>query len=117
MISSINSNLSALVAFGKKMGVTSNNIANVNTDGFKKSRAVLSEGDSGEVRADIEQLDTPGPMRTVVQDGVATEKEMSNVDLTQEIPEMIPTKRAYEANLKAIKTLDDMLGVLVDLKT
>jgi len=117
MISSINSNLSALVAFGKKMGVTSNNIANVNTDGFKKSRAVLNEGHTGEVRALIEQIDTPGPVHTVIEDGVATEKEMSNVDLTREIPELIPTKRAYEANLKAIKTQDEMLGALVDLKT
>ncbi len=117
MISSINSNLSALVAFGKKMGVTSNNIANVNTDGFKKSRVILNEGHSGEVRAAIEQVDTPGPIHTVIEDGLAMEKELSNVDLTQEIPEMIPTKRAYEANLKAIKTLDEMMGALIDLKT
>jgi flagellar basal-body rod protein FlgC len=117
MISSINSNLSALVAFGKKMGVTSNNIANVNTDGFKKSRAVLNEGLNGEVKADIERIDTPGPIHTVIQDGVATEKEMSNVDLTEEIPEMLPTQRGYEANLKAIKTQDEMLGTLINLKT
>jgi flagellar hook protein FlgE len=99
------------------MAVTSNNIANVNTDEFKGSRAALSEDRAGGVHADIEKDDTPGPVRSVIQDGVATEKEMSNVDLTQEIPEMIPTQRAYEANLKAIKTYDEMLGALIDIKT
>jgi len=117
MISSINSSLSALTAFRKKLAVTSNNIANVNTDEFKKSRAILNEDSTGGVTADIEQLATPGPVHTVIQDGVATEKEMSNVDLTQEIPEMIPTQRGYEANLKAIQTQDEMLGTLIDLKT
>ena len=117
MISSISSSVSALVAFRKKMEVTSNNIANVNTDEFKRSRAVLTEDNVGGVRADIDKDNSPGPVRTVIQDGVPTEKEMSNVDLTREIPEMIPTQRAYEANLKAVKTYDEMLGALIDLKT
>jgi flagellar hook protein FlgE len=58
----------------------------------------------------------PG-VTSAIQDGVAIEKEMSNVDLTEEIPEMIPTQRGYEANLKAIKTQDEMLGTLINLKT
>ncbi len=37
MFSSMDSALSALGAFGKKMDVTANNIANVNTIGFKGS--------------------------------------------------------------------------------
>jgi len=43
MISSIQSSVSALKAFGKKMGVTSNNIANVNTPGFKSKTGVIQD--------------------------------------------------------------------------
>jgi len=43
MIPSIQSSVSALRALGKKMGVTSNNIANVNTPGFKKKTTVIQD--------------------------------------------------------------------------
>ncbi|MBW2643832.1 MAG: hypothetical protein JRC89_10800 [Deltaproteobacteria bacterium] len=39
MISSVRSTLSALNAFDKKMDVIANNVANVETEEFKKSRA------------------------------------------------------------------------------
>ena len=44
MTFSIQSTLSAVTAFGEKMGVTANNIANVETEEFKKSKATLVEG-------------------------------------------------------------------------
>jgi len=44
MTFSIQSTLSAIKAFGTKMGVTANNIANVETEEFKKSTATLVEG-------------------------------------------------------------------------
>jgi flagellar hook protein FlgE len=43
MIQLSGTTLSALRAFGLKFQVTANNIANVNTDGFKKSRADLKD--------------------------------------------------------------------------
>ena len=49
MISSISSSVSAVKALSKKMSVTANNVANVNTDNFKKSRTTLNEGQSGSV--------------------------------------------------------------------
>ena len=45
MISAVNSTISALQANKTRLGVTADNIANVNTDEFKKSRAILKEGD------------------------------------------------------------------------
>ena len=44
MISSVFSALSIIRALGQKLGVTANNIANMNTDGFEKSCALLQEG-------------------------------------------------------------------------
>lgn len=115
MISPLNSATSALSAYGKKMGVTANNIANVNTDEFKKSRVNLSEGSQGGVKADIQQIDTPGPIKEAVQDGDVVQIEASNVDLAEELTEMIPTKVAYEANLKSVQTQEQMTGALLDL--
>lgn len=43
MISSIMSSVSAIRAFGKRMGVTSNNIANANTPGFKSKTSMMQD--------------------------------------------------------------------------
>ena len=116
MISPLSSALSALSAFGKKMSVTSNNIANVNTDEFKKSRTTMQEGTHGGVKARIEEVDTPGYIKeTVNEAGETVEVETSNVDLAEELTEMIPTKTAYSANLKSIKVHDEMMGSLLDI--
>jgi len=115
MIFSVDNNISALKAFGAKMGVTANNIANVESEEFKKSSALLQEGDRGSVKVDISRIDTPGAIRTKYIDDEQVETEMSNVDLAEEIPETIPTQRGYEANLTVIKTKDEMLATIIDI--
>ncbi len=115
MISSAGSAVSAINAFEKKMGVTSNNVANSQTDGFKKSRADLVEGETGGVEVEITQVNDPGPIVTVEENGAAVEKEMSNVDLAEEIPQTIISETGYDANLKTLKTQDEMLGTLLDI--
>jgi flagellar hook protein FlgE len=114
MISALNNALSAINAFDKKMSVISNNVANVETDGFKKSRADLKEGDAGGVAVDISAVNTPGPAVTVEGNGGITEQELSNVDLTEEIPRTMITGIGYEANLKMMKTADEMIGTLLN---
>ena len=50
MVQAVNSAISALQALGKKLSVTANNVANMTTGGFKKSRATsanVSEGKTG----------------------------------------------------------------------
>ena len=115
MVSSIDSGLSALRAFGDKMEVTSNNIANVNTEEFKKSRAILKEGSNSNVEVEIDRVNTPGPTIVEIDGGKMTEKELSNVDLAEEIPQTIISQRGYEANLTTVKTRDEMLGTLIDI--
>ena len=115
MINPLSSNLSALRAFGKKMEVTSNNVANVNTEEFKKSRAVLKEGYNGGVEVEISRVDTPGPRVVERSEGQWVEREMSNVELEEEVTQAIMTRRCYEANLDAAKTEDEMLGTLIDI--
>jgi flagellar basal-body rod protein FlgC len=112
---SIQSTLSAIKAFGTKMGVTANNVANVETEGFKKSEATLVEGSEKNVEVEITQPDIPGPVFADVTNGQLTEKEMSNVDLTEEIPQTILAQRGYEANLTTLRTQDEMLKSVIDI--
>ena len=115
MIPSVNSTISALQAFKTKLGVTADNIANVNTDEFKKSRVTLKEGINSDVQVDINRVNTPGHRYQELEGDRLVEKESSNVDLEEELPEMMVTQRTYEANLKVLQTRDEMLGSLLDI--
>ncbi len=115
MVGSIGNNVAALKALGAKMEGTSKNIANANSDGYKKSRVLLKEDSNGGVSSRVETVDTPGASIVSVEDGQKKERELSNVDLTEEMTEMIVTKHAYTANLKSIETEDEMLGAALDI--
>ena len=115
MIPSVNSTLSALQAYRKSMRVTANNIANVNTEEFKKSRATMKEGLNGGVEVDVRKVDTPGHRYQELQGDQMVEKETSNVNLEEELPDLMVTKHTYEANLKVLQTRDKMLGSMLDI--
>ena len=114
MIPSVNSTISALQAYKTRMGVTADNIANVNTDEFKKSKVSLKEGTNGDVEVNINRVDTPGHRYQELEGNQLVEREGSNVNLEEEVPEMMVTQRSYEANLKVLQTQDKMLGTLLD---
>ena len=109
---SVSPNLSALQALGKKQSVIANNIANGNSKEFKKSRVSLEDGENGTVSARLQEINTAG-VKINQPDG--TLEELSNVDLGLELAEMIPTQRGYEANLKAVKSQDEMEASVIDL--
>ncbi len=111
----IGNSLSAIRAFSKGMSVTADNVANVNSDEFKKSRAVMEAGVNDAVKVDIQRIDTPGPVIQDTRGREHVERELSNVDLGEEIPRTIPFQRGYEANLKILQTHDEMLGTVIDL--
>ena len=115
MITGIHSTLSALRAFGDKIDVAAHNVANVDTEGFKKQRAILSEEADQGVRVDIERVNTPGPQIPSVEDGQTVMREGSNVDLAEELPETMLVRRYYQANLRLLETQEEMVGSLVDI--
>ena len=115
MISPLNSTVSALQAYKSQMEVTSNNIANVNTEGFKKSKATLQEGTNGGVQVDIKKVDTPGHRYQALEGDQMVEKETSNVDLPEEVPQMMVTQHSYQANMKVIQTQDEILGNMLNI--
>ena len=114
MTAILNTALSALDAYGKKLDVTANNIANVNTDSFKKSQATFQEGDPSGVVVSISRVNTPGaPIPS--EDGTGKPRESSNVDLAEEIVNLKTAKHGFQANLKTLKAEDEMLGSLFDI--
>jgi flagellar basal-body rod protein FlgC len=115
MITSVNGTILALQAYKTRLGVTADNIANVNTDEFKKRRVTLKEGNRGDVQVDIKRVNTPGHRYQELEGDQLVEKESSNVNLEEEIPEMMVTQRTYEANLKVLQTQDEMLGTMLDI--
>ena len=108
----VNNSFSALRALATRQSVTANNIANSESKEFKKSSVVLEESSTGAVTAKTQPVNTHG---TMINQADGTLEETSNVDLAEEIVSMIPTKHAYEANLKALKTGDEMENSALDL--
>ncbi len=115
MISAVNSTVSALQAYKTQMEVTSNNVANVNTEGFKKSKATLKEGANGDVQVEVNRVNTPGHRYQELEGDQMVEKETSNVDLAEEFVQMMVTQHAYDANIKVLQAQDKMLGSTLDI--
>ncbi|MGC4096983.1 MAG: flagellar basal body rod C-terminal domain-containing protein [Nitrospira sp.] len=116
MISAIHTAFSGLTAVGKQVEVVAHNVANVNTDGFKKSRTEFVEIPSGGVLPVVEKDDSSGP--SVLRDagGKQTMAELSNVDLGEEAVQQIVAQRSFEANLQTVRTGDALLGSILDIK-
>ena len=108
--------LTALKAFDIKLDVNANNIANVNTDGFKKTRVNLQEAYPGGVQVTLEQVNTPGILLGT-NEQTGKERESSNVNLAEEFVDQIVTRYAFESNVLTIKTADDMQKTLMDIIT
>jgi len=116
MISGRYSSFSGLRSYGLRLQSNANNVANMNTDGFKKGRVLLSEQKPQGVKGTYERVDEPGPM---VPEETAEGTEMveqSNVDLAEEFTEMNMNTRAFQANIRSLQAVDEMENSLLDLK-
>lgn len=107
--------LTALKAFETKLDVNANNVANMDTNNFKKSRVELQENANGGVQVTISSVDTPGmELEPNVRTGEA--QQSSNVSLEEEIVDQIVTQYSYEANILTIKTAAEMQEELLNIK-
>ncbi len=117
---------SALNAFGLDMLVRANNIANVNTPGFQARNVSLMTGplDRGVLVGLVDTDATPGPpvpgLVAIDEDGREILSpgylEGSNTDIVREFAHMTATRRAYEANAVTVRTVDEISGMLLDMK-
>ena len=114
MLTGMNTALSALGAYLRKLDVTANNIANVNTTDFKKSRTEFEETDRGGVTVSISRVETPGnPLPP--DEILAGDHQMSNVGLEEELVDLITTQYGFEANAKTLQTQEELQGTLLDI--
>ncbi|MBN2482737.1 MAG: hypothetical protein JXD21_00885 [Candidatus Omnitrophica bacterium] len=96
-----------------RLDVAANNLANVNTDGFKASRVTSGESSPYGVTQHISQIDTPAFQYTDEEGNLI---ESSNTDMVQEVVNMLIAEHSFKFNTAAVKTSDILLGTLLDIK-
>lgn len=84
------------------LNVNANNVANVNTDGFVPSDTRMSDK-STSISANTRLADNNGSTK-------------SQTDLAKELPDQIIAQDAVSVNVSAIRTRDEMMGTLLDMK-
>ena len=116
MVSGRYASLSGLQAYGMRLQNNANNIANMNTSGFKRGRVLLAEEKPQGVGAHVENVETSDP-QTVAETGSGRQTALqSNVDLGEELPEMMLNQQALLANIRSLQAVDDMEKSVFDLK-
>ncbi len=115
MVNTLNTSLNAIQSHFTKLQSSAKNIANLNSDGYKRERTVINEGPTGVPTANSNIDTNPGPTRMELnQDGDLVEIEMSNVDLATEIVKSMESTQAIKANLKTAQAADELLGEIID---
>ncbi len=98
----ISNNLSSINAHQTMLNNSAYNVANVNTDKFVPNNTIISNsGDS--ISANTRLADDTG-------------SDKSQTDLSKEIPDQMIAQKATAANVSAIRTQDEMIGSLLDMK-
>ena len=115
MISTFSSALSGISAFATQIAVVAHNTANVQTEDYEKSRAVLRSTHSNGVEAHIETIPTQAPMAMPPMSQDTQRIEPSNVDLAEEMTTLMIARRAYQANLNVVKAEQERVGHLLNI--
>jgi flagellar basal-body rod protein FlgC len=101
----VSASLSGLQAAGQSIALSANNVANLNTPGFRAGSLVQESLPQGGVRG-----------AAVSQSQAGAAPGGSNVDLATEAVNLDVQGAGYQANLTAIRTQDKMLGAVLDLQ-
>ena len=115
MSNTLNTSQLAIQSHFTRLEASANNIANLNSDGYKSQRVDIKEGPNGAPTTSSSTDESSGPSRMELnQEGDLVEIEMSNVDLATEYVKTMESTQAIKANLKTIQTADEMLGELIN---
>lgn len=99
----ISSNVSSILSNQTYMNNNAHNVANVNTDRFIPQNTTISETQDGSTKANTSLASDNG-------------SERSQTNLTREITDQIVIENVNAANVQAIRTQNDMMGSLLDIK-
>ena len=109
--------LSGMMAYKFGAQINANNIANVNTPGYKKIRAKFSETTNSSSNISrrnagvvwySHRVDFNNAMQSNIKD--------SNVNIAEEIVNLIVNQRGFETNANSVKTADAILKTTIDIK-
>lgn len=107
--------LSGIQAGGKMLSVGGHNIANAQTESFKRTRALLEESSAGGgVTVTLQTDKRPGPQYLSSEDSFSL-REGSNVNLGEEIISNLQAVNLIEANIASLRVQDKVLGSLLDI--
>jgi flagellar basal-body rod protein FlgC len=103
-------------AFFKKMDVTAHNVANLNTDNYKRRIPHIGQdkNELPEIKVTIDN--TPGlenPRQVGEPEGPP--REMSNVNYAREAVSMIEAEMGAKANVTALRVAGETFGSLLDI--
>jgi len=118
----LNISVSGMSAAARRLAVTANNIANVNTPGYRAIHAQAVAARNGGVRVETVPRDAlPAPAEwtsppagmDLLEPGL---RPGSNVDLATEEVNTLLDAQAFQANVNALRAQETMLGELFDLQ-
>lgn len=85
------------------MNNNASNVANVNTDGYVPRNTTISETQNGATKANTTLASSNG-------------SEKSQTNLSKELTDQVAIEKVAQSNLQAIRTQDEMLGSLLDIR-
>jgi flagellar basal-body rod protein FlgC len=109
--------VSGLVAEGKRLAVSANNVANVSTPGFRFGTATNVDLPGGGVLTAIDPGGVPAAARAVrASEEADRDAVLSEVDLGAEVVAQVSARRGFEANLATLRATDEATRALLDTK-
>ncbi|TQV71233.1 flagellar basal body rod protein FlgC [Denitrobaculum tricleocarpae] len=131
MAINFSNSVSGLQAQSKRLAVSANNVANVSTAGtpgvtegenavYKPQEVIQTTTAGGGVRAETRPVQPASVSAYAPQNPLANDEgvvDLPNVSLEAEFTDQLLAKRAYQANASVIKTQDEMLSSLMDIKS
>jgi flagellar hook protein FlgE len=98
MVDTINSSLSAVKAYGTMLNNTANNVANVNTEGYKTFETTMQENTGGGVSA-----------------STTRDSNTDRVDLSKEAVDLITAENGMKANIAVVRTASETQKSVIDM--
>lgn len=99
----ISSNISSLMSNQSYMNNNASNVANVNSDGYVPRNTTISETQNGATKANTTLASSNG-------------SEKSQTNLSKELSDQMTIEKVAQSNVQAIRTQDEMLGSLLDIR-
>ncbi len=119
-ISALNSGLSGMQAFQRALDVTGNNVANVDTNGFKPQQAQFQATSGGGVSVTATTPGVAGSAPSAASGSTTAPQSLSaaapsGTDLVAETVNSLQYKYGFDMSAQVVKTADETLGTLVNI--